>query len=172
MVKNIMAVILSLLSIEAYAESRQESLNRLTKATGLVEMVEQQKQRTKSESEKQINQMLEQVFEKINPDEKFRKRISVAAEHYMQKLQSPWSAEEITSVWSKYYGDGFTDEELKTLADFYESPLGQKEREANQRALPLFSDHFTKLGEPIFTKANSEFIKEIQLTIKECKCSR
>jgi hypothetical protein len=142
------------------------------KASGLMEMIDQQKLQAKIESEKQVKQMLDQIFSRIKPDEKFKKRLSSAAERYVNNLQSPWSSEEISAVWAKHYGSSFTDAELKALADFHESPLGQKDREASQRALPLFAEHFTKLGEPLIKKANAEFLDEIQLTIRECNCSK
>lgn len=170
---KITALILGVtLSAAAHSESREDSMNRLVKAQGLTEIFEQQKRYVKVEGEKQAKKILDQILSQMNPNEAFKKKFSDAFMGYIKKLESPWSSEEMASVWSKYYSANFTDSELKKLVEFYESPLGQKERDSSKDALMKFSEHFRKLGEPIFEKATNEYITQLQITAKECNCRK
>lgn len=165
-------MIAALASPLAQADTREQNLDRLIKAQGIAEMFEQQRQYSKVEGEKQAREILNQFLSRMNPNAEFQKRFSDAFMSYIAKLESPWSTTEITAAWAKYYGAGFTDAELARLVTFYESPLGQKERVASQAALVQFTEHFRALGEPILKKATDEYIAELQLTAKECKCTR
>ena len=138
MVKTILCMAFLIFSAGVKADVRQDSINRLMKAQGIVEIFEQQKQYGKIEGEKQARKILDQILSRMNPNDTFRKRFSDAFMTYTKKIESPWSSEEITLAWAQYYGTKFSDAELNQLVEFYESPLGQKEQKASKEALLQF----------------------------------
>ena len=70
-----------------------------------------------------INQTIAQVLRKHPKLEDSKDAISAAATAYVQKYM-PW--ETMKHEFAKIYAGIFTEEELKALAVFYATPLGQK----------------------------------------------
>jgi hypothetical protein len=162
----------ALISLGVNANDRDTKLKTLMEAQGVLEMFESQMEMEKVQNMKMGQQMLSEMFSQISPNEEFQVRFSNAYNSYLQKVQLPWGVEEIVKVWGQYYGKNFTDKELGQLTEFYTSPLGRKEVAAGKSALPEFSMHFQKLGEPIFTKAIQEYISEIKLLAEKCNCQK
>lgn len=165
-------LVLGIVSFSAIADSREEKIKDLMEAQGLLAMFEDQMAMGKVQGEKVGKQMLDQVLSQINPNEEFQSRFTAAFNNYIGKVQSPWGAEEIVNVWSQYYGQQFTEQELNELLKFYTSPIGKKEVIASKFALTEFTVHFQKLGEPIFQQATQEYIQELKLVAKECNCKK
>lgn len=172
MKKVISIVLLAVFPVFAMAGDKEDKIRQLMEAQGLLSMFESQLEMGKAQSKKVGQQMMDQLLSQINPNEEFKARLSAAFNNYMDKVTTPWGAEEIVSVWAQYYGQHFTENELNSLIEFYTSPLGQKEVKASKSALAEFTVHFQKLGEPIFQKATQEYIQELKLAARECNCQK
>jgi hypothetical protein len=170
--KKIAILILLLISSTAIAGEREGKIRKLMEAQGLLQTFEQQLALGRQQSQEQGQEMLKQFMSQLNPTPEFFERFENAFNSFMAKVETPWSAEEIVEVWAKYYGEHFTDSELDQLLTHYTSPLAQKEVVASRKALVGFSNHFMQEGKPIAEKALSEFITEMQVIAKECKCRR
>ena len=171
--KKILLILLSaVLSSGVAASEREAKIRILMEAQGLLEIFENQIELGKIQGEKAGQQMMDQMLSQLNPDEEFKSRFKSAFSNFIGKLQAPWGAGEIVNVWARYYGKHFNETELDQLIAFYTSPLGEKEVAASKSALPEFTTHFQKLGQPIFTQATQDYIKELKIIAKECKCKR
>ncbi|WP_439892918.1 DUF2059 domain-containing protein (plasmid) [Ralstonia sp. 25C] len=161
-----------MLSTSALADSREEKVQKLMEAQGLVKTFDQALASSREYGRKQANEMMAQMLSGLNPDETFRKRFQEAMELFMNDLQPPWNAQEIVQTWGQVFGAKFTDEELDQLIAFYSSSLGQKEVAASRDAMPVFSRLFQDRYKPIQERAISKFIDRAKLIAQECRCDR
>lgn len=165
-------IICSFLSFNAVADDRSDKVRSLMEAQGLLSMFEQQLEMGKVQNERMGEQVIGQILSQLNPNEEYKKQFKAAFLTFMSKVEAPWSADEIVTVWGKHYGTHFSDKELDRLVDFYTSDIGKKEVTASKVALVKFSKHFQALGEPIMKKAMQEYIEELKATAKECNCAK
>ena len=156
----------------ASADQRTEKIETLMKAQGLLEMWQQQIDYGKIEGEKQAKQMIDQMLSQLNPNEEFEARFQKAFMNFIRKLQDNWTAQQIVDVWAKYYGPHFSDKELDELVSFYTSEIGKKDVIATKSAMTQFTTYFQKESKPIMEKATREYIDELKLVAKECKCQK
>ena len=139
---------------------------------GLLEMFEDQLALSRTQGQEQGRAMVDQMMAGLNPTPEFSARFDQAFDQFMSEIETPWSASEIVSVWSKYYGEYFTEDELSQLIKHYESPLGQKEITASRESMVKYSNHFSEAGKPILEKAVANYVKNLRLIAKECNCRR
>ena len=165
-------IVCALFSFSVMADDRSEKVRSLMEAQGLLSMFEQQLAMGKVQNEAMGQQVIEQILSQLNPNEEFQVRFKAALLTFMKKVETPWSAKEIISVWGEHYGTQFSDKELNQLVDFYTSKIGKKEVSASKVALVKFTEHFQALGEPIMKKAMQEYIEELKITAKECNCAK
>ena len=165
-------LILLIFSATAAADSRTEKIEALMRAQGLLEMFQQQLDMGQRQSEVEARSALDQMMSQLNPTDEFRARFDAAFHKFIAAVSNPWSAQEIVSVWSGFYGDQFSDAELDELLQYYTSALGKKEVAASKLALVQFTEHFTNAGKPIMESALSEYIADLKLIASQCKCVR
>ncbi len=154
------------------ASEREDKIRELMEAQGLLTTFEQQLNLGREQSYEQGKVMLEQLMTNLDPSPEYQQEIHQSFEKYMESVTSPWGADELVAVWSKYYGSKFTDTELDTLIKHYTSPLGQKEIIASREALIQYSNHFADAGTPIYEKAFQTFADELKEIAKRCNCIR
>jgi len=169
--KYILWLLLIIPSI-AYSGQREEKIEILMKAQGLLEMWQQQIDYGKTEGKKQAKMMIDQMLSQLNPNEEFKKRFEEAFMNFINKLQDNWTAQQIVDIWGKYYGPHFSDKELDELIAFYTSEIGQKDIKSTKSALMEFTVHFQKEGQSIMENATKEYIQELLLVAKECNCRK
>ncbi len=116
--------------------------------------------------------MLEQSMSLLSPSKEFTDRFNTAVKKFMSKLQGNWTAKEIVAVWAKYYAPKFTESELDQLIAFYTSDIGKKEIQASKIAVVEFTNHFQKENETIMENAINDYITDLKLIAKECKCRK
>lgn len=163
---------LLLICSTAYAGNREEKIQTLMEAQGLLKTFEQQLEIGHKQASVQGKQMYDQMMSQMDPGEKFKKRFKVAYNKFLKSLETPWTAKEIVAVWARYYGPKFTDEELDQLIKYYKSDLGQKEVAASREAFVQFNDHFVKEGQPVMQKAVENYVNDLKQIANECNCVR
>ena len=161
-----------MLSTSVLADSREEKVQKLMEAQGLVELFSQSLASGREYGRKQANEMMAQMLSGLNPDETYRKRFQEVMESFMSDLQPPWGAQEIVQTWGQVFGAKFTDDELDQLIAFYSSSLGQKEVAASRDAMPAFSQVFRDRYKPIQEQAIAKFIDRAKSIAQECRCDR
>ncbi len=169
---NLLVIAFLLLSTAALAQDREETIKQIMEAQGLIEIFEQQLELGRQQNREQGRAMLNQMMESLNPSQEFNNRFEKAFQAFMSEVETPWGAKEIVAVWAKYYGEHFTNDELKELLAHYRTPLAQKETVASRQALVGFSNHFAEAGKPIAEKAVSNLIANLKIIAKECNCRR
>ena len=172
MKKVLIGTILIVIACSATAEPSPEKIRKLMEVVGLLDIWTEQIELGKKQNKEVGEQIMGQFMSHLNPTEGFKKRFSDAFNNYSRKLEAPWSAEEIVDVWSSYYGPYFTNEELDKLIEFYSSELGKKDVAVTKKVMVQFSEHFQREGKPILEKATQEYIEEMRILAKECKCRK
>lgn len=170
--RNILLIMLLLLSFSAFPNERADKIETLMRAQGLLDSWQQEIELGRIESKKQARKMINQVLSQINPNEKFRKKFEEAFTEFMKKVQYRWTAQQIVDVWAKFYGPKFTNNELDQLIAYYTSPLGKKDVQATKESMIEFTKYFQQKNAPIMEKALNQYITELKVTAKACKCPR
>jgi hypothetical protein len=165
-------LVLLLVFTNSFADGREQKIQRLMDAQGLSATFEQQRTIARKQNHEQANHMIDQMLQNLNPNNVFKNRFKTAIEKFISATENSWTTKDIVSMWAQYYGSKFSDAELDDLLAFYESDLGKKEAIAGREALVDFSKHFNELGKPIIETATKQFIQDLQLIVKECKCNR
>jgi hypothetical protein len=165
-------VLLLLVPALTTAEEREEKIRKIMDAQGLIQTFEQQLEFAKKQNMEQGQAMLNQVMAQLKPTPEYKKKFDKAFQEFITEASFPWGAKEIVEVWSKFYGEQFTNSELDQLLAHYSSPLAQKEITATRQAMVKFSSYFAEAGKPIAEKATSNFISNLKLVAKECNCKR
>ncbi|MCK4493389.1 MAG: DUF2059 domain-containing protein [Methylococcales bacterium] len=166
-------VFLVMYSLHAHADTRTDKIETLMKTLGLVEMFEQRIERAKVQNEQIGKQAIKQILEGLNPSADMQKKLTATFKTYIKKVESPWSSAQIVTVWAKYYGTNFSEEELDELIRFYSSPLGKKDVSESKKAMASFSQEFQKKGDKIRSTALSEYIAALKILIQKCtECTR
>lgn len=165
-------LILLVISTNCFGDDREQKIQRLMEAQGILAMFEQQLTMSRQQGREQADRMLEQILTNLNPNKDFQNRFRAASEKFISALETPWSAKEIVSVWAQYFGAKFSDAELDELLKFYQSDLGKKEVIASKEALVDFSKHFAEAKKPIIDAALKQYIQDSQRIAKECNCKR
>jgi hypothetical protein len=135
-------------------------------------MFESQMAAGKEYGRQQSAQIMDQLMAGLSPNAEFEARFREASDSFIKAVETPWTAQDIVDVWAEFYGESFTDKELDQLVAFYTSPLGKKDVQASQKALPAFNSHFVELSKPILEKATQKYIQNLQLIVKECNCQK
>lgn len=170
--KGIAIVVGVMLSTSALADSREEKVQKLMEAQGLVKIFDQSLASSREYGRKQADQMMAQMLSGLNPDETYRRRFQEVMDAFMSDLQPPWGAQEIVQTWGQVFGAKFTDDELDQLIAFYSSSLGQKEVAASRDAMPVFAQVFRDRYKPIQERATAQFVDRMKWIAEECRCNR
>ncbi|MET0066957.1 MAG: hypothetical protein ABW076_11495 [Candidatus Thiodiazotropha sp.] len=169
---RIFIFVLSLtLALTASAYDREARIKQLMEAQGLLQTFNQQLELAKIKNHEDGRQILDQVLTQLNPPAEFQARFENAYTTFIEKIEAPWTAQEIVEVWSQHYGSHFTNGEIDQLLEYYTSALAQKEVIASRQALKAFTEHFQNARKPILQEALSEYIEEMKMIARECKCS-
>jgi hypothetical protein len=168
----VIASLLLMVSSVAQSADRTAKIQALMEAQGLVAGFQQQMALGRENCRKQADQMLTQLLSSLNAPQGFRDRMNDASKNFIESLQAPWSAEEVVDEWASLYGPNFTDQELDQLLAYYESPLAQKEVKVSRDIYPPFSSHFQDLYKPVIEHATANFVAQLQLIAKECRCAK
>lgn len=171
--KKIFCIVL-LLSMPtfSYANERESQIKTLMEAQGLLELFGNQIKMGEMQGKQMALQIMQRLMSQITPNEEYKNKLKSVFDALMKKMKTPWGEKEIIKVWTEYYGKQFSDEELKQLIAFYNSPIGKKEVSSTRVALVAFTKHFQKLGEPVFKGALENYIKELKTVAKACECKK
>ena len=170
--RNLILVLLFVFPSLSFSDDRMDKIETLMKAQGLLEMWQQQIEMGKTEGEKQAKLMIDQILSQLNPSEEYKEKFEKAFSSFVGKMQGNWTAQEIVEIWARFYGPKFTDDELDELIAFYTSEIGQKDIKASKETLVEFTQYFQAESKPIMEKALNEYIEELKLTAKNCKCPK
>lgn len=157
---------------QAFADTKTQKIEELLRAQGLVDTWAQQIERGKEYNKQVAQQVMGQMTAKLAPNEEFKKRFDAASDKFIDSTVTPWTADDMVSVWAKFYGPGFTEAELDQLIAFYSSPLAQKEIQVSRAALEKFTLHFQQLNQPILEKATNQYMQDLQIIAAECNCAK
>ncbi|MFZ2726358.1 MAG: DUF2059 domain-containing protein [Methylococcaceae bacterium] len=168
-VRIIIFCFLSIMSSTSFSADRNEKIQMLMEAQGLLKAFEQRMETTKLQNRQEGQQVFDQMIKEYKPNKESSIRFQAAFEEFITSLEAPWTAQDIVDVWAKTYGVHFSDEELDQLIAFYTSPLGKKETTVSLKSMPELNKHFFELSKPIIERATKNYIEKLRLIAKECK---
>lgn len=154
------------------ADSREDKIAQLIEAQGFEDILNAQMAVHRSESERVGQEMLQSFLDNIDATDEIKSDHDSAYKKYLNAVVKPWTAKEVTQVWSKLYGVHFTDKELDGLLAFYTSELAQRETEVIKTAVPEYTRHFQDLAKQIFKNAVETYRFELLLIAERCACQK
>jgi hypothetical protein len=170
--KLLLAAVTLLLSVAASAGPLEDKARKLFEIQGVVSnyqsMIDQSRMQAKEETRKTVEQMLTQ----LNPNKEFRDQIALAAEKYVNNLQTGRTAEDIVNVLIKNYAPSFTETELDKLIEFYSSGVGKKDAAVSKAVTQKVVEYYKADNEKIRSSATSEFVRDLQRIAQQCNCSK
>ncbi|HEY1029958.1 MAG TPA: DUF2059 domain-containing protein [Pseudomonas sp.] len=170
--RHLVAALSLFVAAQALADTKTEKIAELLRAQGLVDTWAQQLERSREYNRQVAQQIMGQMTARLAPDEVFKQRFKAASDTFIDSTVTPWTADDMVTVWAQHYGPGFTEAELDQLIAFYASPLAQKEIQVGRDALEKFNQHFEQLNQPIIEKATTRYMHDLQLIAAECNCAR
>lgn len=151
---------------EQTTSSKMEKIERLMVAQGILQIFQQQRDMGKAQAEEISDKLLAQLLNEFpSMPEQFQDAIDSAFDKFVLACEGPWSTEHLVATWAKYYGDGLTDSELSVILTYYESPIGQKDIAASQRAMQQFSQHFATESQALMQQATADYIAELKAIV-------
>ncbi len=168
-------LLLSLLasfSFSVMAETREDKITRLIEAQGFEDILNAQMEVRRAESERVGKEMLYSFLDNLDADDEFKSDYHAAYKKYLNTIVKPWTAKDVTEVWSKLYGVHFSDEELDGLLAFYTSELAQRETEVIKNAVAEYTRYFQELAKQIFHDAIEAYQFELLLIAERCGCQK
>jgi hypothetical protein len=164
--------LLSFCSLLAHADTKEDKVRTLFEVQGVVASYQASIDEGRTQAKVDTQKILDQMLGQLNPGKEFQERINRAAEKFTRTLLTDRTAEDIVKVIVQYYSPNFTEAEIDKLIEFYSSPVGKKDAEISKDVMHKVADHFKESNEQIRTKAVNEFVRDLQLIAKECKCQK
>jgi len=165
-------VLLLIFSNALSATEREEKIKTLMQAQGTLTTFQQQIGMGREQSKEYGQTLLAEMLADFEPPPGYQDEITNAYNQYVDTLVDAWDVDELVSVWAKYYGASFTEDELDALIRHYSSPLAQKEIVASREALQNFSAHFPESNVQLQTEALRDFQNELKEILTKCKCKK
>lgn len=170
--RRFLLVLACLVSTSLSATEREDKIKTLMEVQGTLTTFQQQIEAGRAQSKEHGKTLLNKMVPDFDPPPEYQRKLNQAFDKYVDRLSSVWGADELVAVWSRYYGDSFTDAELDALIDHYASPLAQKEIVASREALQRFYAHFSESALQIQAVSLQDFTKELTAILKSCKCRK
>lgn len=170
--KYFLLSLIVLCSVHARAYTKDEKVQRLFEIQGIVASFQASLDESRAQAKIETRQMMDQMLTQMNLSKEFQVRMSLAGDKFMKTLQTNRAAEDIVKVLVQYYSPHFTDAEIDKLIEFYSSEVGKKDAEVSPAAMRKVTEHFKESNEKLRILAVNEFVKDLQLIAKECKCQK
>jgi len=156
---------LLLASTSSFAQTaRAELVQRIAVAQGLEEMFEQQlaaqQESMKSYASKLFQQAVSDAGGQANAQQ------TAAFERFVAKLAVLFSSKEITAAWTAAYGKDLSDQDLKQILKYYQSPIGKKDVSASKAAMIAYSGWINQEAQNRVTPILRSLVQELQATEK------
>ncbi len=167
-------ILLSLLGfggVFADEVSKAEKLTELMRVQGLYDMIEQQQ----TYCEAQAQSLDQQVMEKMEEDfpgmlsEETQLAFEQATTRFMGSVKASWTIAGAVSAWQNYYGNGVTEAELDQILAYYQSPIGQKDIQAAQAAMPKWGQYFAQKTQTTLQEAMQTYMNELDEIVNRPK---
>jgi len=132
----ILAILIVTSAYAAELKTKSELLDAIVKAQGLLELAEKIKTSNLEEAKEAMTRSYDELAARM-PDipKQVLDQIQTAGEKSLRAMDAAWSPKESLVVWKEAYAVDFTEDDLKQILAYIESPLGQKELAASKRAV-------------------------------------
>ena len=133
----------------AQAQSREAMIERLNQLTGLEAAYANELQANNHRMAAEVDKAYKPLFEQLGASPELEQEMKAIIIRVADKYKNAVTAKDMMRLWSDNYYVAFTDDEIKALLAFKESPLGIKSDEAAKMALPKYTQALRTLTEPI-----------------------
>ena len=148
-------------SVPSFAqEARAALVQSIAAAQGLEEMFEQQiaaqRDSMKSYDSKLFDQAIAEAGGQSNAKQK------AAIDRFVAKATTLFTSKEITAAWTAAYGKNLSDQELREVLQYYQSPIGQKDVGASKTAMVTYSTWINQESQARATPLLKVLVQELQ----------
>jgi hypothetical protein len=133
---RLLGALLAVAATGAWAQDERQSLVRqILAAQGLEQSFELQMAQARQTFKGYGEQALARVSGGAPPDP----RAVAALERFLERSSRTFVVQEYIDQWARHYGAQLSDDELRQVLDYYQSPVGRKDVAATQVAMAAFS---------------------------------
>jgi hypothetical protein len=118
-------------------DTRAALVQRIAAAQGLEEMFEQQLAAQRDSMKSYASKLFEQALAESGGQASAKQK--AAFERFVAKATTLFSSKEITAAWTAAYGKDLSDQELREVLKYYQSPIGQKDVASSKAAMITYS---------------------------------
>ena len=163
--KFLLLAIALVLSVHANADesARQAKIAKVLEAQGVLQMFQQQIESSKS----QASDIGENIYRQILIENGIKKgqenpKIEQVLTQYTERCSTLFTAEELTGIWSRFYGNDLSEKELDKILAYYKSPVGKKDVAASQAALSGFMQVLSAERQTRINASIRQFISDLK----------
>lgn len=145
--------------------SRSELVQRIAEAQGLGKLFDEQL----SQQRDALQAYGLQVFDKTVPSSTAAAdpKVKAVFERFLERNARLFSGEEYMAVWAKAYSEtSLTDDDLKAILAYYESPAGKKDGAASQTAMKGFTTWLAAQSQARSTEVLDRLAAELREVLK------
>jgi hypothetical protein len=126
-------------------DSKTAKIAELARLQGLARMMEQSKAAGREAATEMVRSMTDKTFAQFPnmPPEK-RAAVEAASQQFLAEVDNSFDHDDAVRAWGRFYSQGLTDQELDAIVAYYRSPVGQKDVQASQSALPQFQKYMAE----------------------------
>jgi hypothetical protein len=166
--KHIIFVLALAISMLANADeiSKKEIIVRLVSAQGLKSMLEQQQTQMEASSIEFGKGMFQKMLSDFGvPENQQNPRLKKAFEDYLTRCSTMFTVDEYVDAWVSQYGKDVSEEDLKKILAYYESPIGRKDVQASQAALTAFTQTVEAESQKRMQHSVSQFVADMKAAL-------
>ncbi|MDR3055491.1 MAG: DUF2059 domain-containing protein [Zoogloeaceae bacterium] len=152
--------------VNADESARQAKISEIVEAQGLLQTFQQQIDQAKLQAG-DIGEDLYRTLlrESGMSDEQENPKLKQVLTQYLERCSKIFTAEELTEIWSRFYGSDLSEAELDEILAFYKSPIGKKDVAASQAALVSFSQILNTESQNRMDDAIGQLMADIKAAI-------
>jgi hypothetical protein len=134
---SLFSVILGLSAPAIGQETGAALVQKIVLAQGLEEMFEQQIAAQRDSMKSYASKLFDQAIAETGGQSNVKQK--AALERFLAKATTLLTSKEITTAWAATYGKNLSNEELRGILRYYQSPIGRKDIAASKVAMLSFS---------------------------------
>lgn len=164
---------LALGSSVALADARADNLKELVDVVGVGEAFDAARDMVRQQARSDADKGMASLLTRLDASPEVVEQLRQAYGEFIDEVTAgAMNRDQMAAIWIESYGANFTDDELKQLLGFYQSPLGKKAVAAARIAMPKVMQKMQAELQPRLQPAVQRYTVKVQKVIADCHCER
>jgi hypothetical protein len=168
-----LCLVFAVVSVPSQAETRAQQISALMDAEGVGQAFDAARDMVRQQARSDADKGMATLLTRIDANADVMGQLRKAYNEFIDEVTAgAMHRDEMATVWGEAYGSNFSDEELKQLLAFYQSPLGQKTVAASRAAMPKVMEKMQADLQPHLQPAIQRYTEQVRKIIATCNCER